>query len=414
MPLKVAINAQIRSWRPGGEATVLLGLVRALGQLSDSDDNYTVIAAPENAGLLRDHAGPNTRVIVKDTGQRADLTTRQRLRRARNWFGRMVAPSMWPEVPLSDGFFESLGCDLIHFAYPDFTITSLPSIFQLYDLQHLHYPEYFIPEEISIREGRFPVACRIANAVVTGSRWSKQDIHATYGTPLSKIYPIWGGPPTANYSGEPTPIAALRGQYDLPEPFILYPAAMRPHKNHLRLLDALAQLRDQHDCRINLICTGSNRHPHAQVIETHIDALNLRDQVRVLGLVPQQDLRGLYAAAQFLVFPSLFEGAGYPPLEAFHAGKAVICSTATSLPEAVGEAALLIDPLDRDGLAAAIKQLADDDTLRADMTARGQARLQAFTWEQTAHTYRALYRRVGRQKLTPDERNLLDNHLEKP
>lgn len=405
--LKVAIDAQLAQSHRGGGTSVLLGLIRALGQLLDGDEQYTVIAVENNAEQIRALAGPNTRVVIKGQGQSVPLTARQRLRRLRNRFGRIFAPSMWPDVPLSDGFYESLGCDLIHFGFPTFTLTRMPAIFQLYDLQHLHYPEYFIPEEVSTREALYPVATRVARAVITGSEWAKRDIHQTYGTPLHKIYPIWGGPPTADSTTMPTDRATLQQKYQLQDPFILYPATMHPHKNHLRLLDALAQLRDQHDMRLNLICTGSLVQPHTTTVNAHIDALNLRDQVRLLGVVPQDDLRGLYDACAFMVFPSQFEGAGYPPLEAFHAGKAVICSDATSLPEAVGEAAMLVNPLDVTALTTALHQLHTDNDLRLDLEARGRVRLQEFDWQTAARTYRAVYRQVGRQKLTEGERSLL-------
>lgn len=409
--LRIAIDAQLNQWHRGGGTSVLMGLIRALGRLTDSDEQYVLIAAPNNAELLQEYTGSNQTVVVRKSMRRSDLTTRQQVRRLRIWSGRMFAPPVWPEVPLSDGFYESLGCGLIHFAHPYYEVCSVPTIFQLYDLQHLHYPEYFIPEEIAVRENRFPTACHLAQAVVTGSQWSKRDIHEKYHTPLNKIYAIWNGPPTETYSGDPTPADVLRGKYDLPQAFMLYPAAVMPHKNHLRLLEAIAHLRDAHDLPVNLVCTGNDQWPHFQTVRQHVMALNLDAQVRLLGVVPQEDLRGLYAMCRMVVFPSEFEGAGYPPLEAFHAGTAVACSNATSLPEAVGDAALTFDPRLVDAIAEAIRTLWLDEKLRSELVAKGTERLAQFSWDRTARTYRALYRYVARQTLNSDDQSLLDQLL---
>lgn len=411
-PLRIAINAQIKSWQPGGASTVLLGLIKAMGELNDSDEHYTIVTIPQNVALLQSIAGSNQTVIAKSSPSKPAWNTnqqfRRQLRRLRTLFGRIFAPPVWPEVPISDGFYEQLGCDLIHFMHPNFVVCSLPSIFQVYDLQHLHFPQYFVPEEIVLRENMYPKGCHIAQAVVTSSQWSKHDIIEKYNTPASKIHVIQNAPPTMTYSGEVTSSETLRSRYSLPHSFIFYPAAFLPHKNHVRLLEALARLRDNDGLQINLVCTGNNAFSFFATIEEKIRLLCLEDQVQCLGFIPQEDLRGLYQLCNFVVFPSLFEGAGYPPLEAFHNNKAVCSSSATSLPEMVGNAALIFDPYSIEAIATSIKRLSLDDKLRDDLQKRGKQRLQDFSWTQTAKTYRALYRKVAYRTLNEEDRYLLN------
>jgi glycosyltransferase involved in cell wall biosynthesis len=127
-----------------------------------------------------------------------------------------------------------------------------------------------------------------------------------------------------------------------------------------------------------------------------IDALGLRDSVIMTGYVPTGDLPAVYAMAEALVFPSIVEGFGLPPLEAMACGTPVVCSNAASLPEVVGDAALLVDPTDVDGLATAMERVLTDADLAADLRERGLARAAGFTWARTARETVGVYERVLR------------------
>ncbi|NDJ87479.1 MAG: glycosyltransferase family 4 protein, partial [Chloroflexi bacterium] len=157
---------------------------------------------------------------------------------------------------------------------------------------------------------------------------------------------------------------------------------------------------------ISLICTGP-QNAFYQVIEQRIAELDLHDHVSFLGIVPPEDLRGLYRAAQFLIFPSHFEGAGYPPIEAFHDGVPVASSNATSLPEVVGDAGLLFDPYSVAAIQQAVHRMATDAELREDLRNRGYQRLAIFRWDRVARTYRALYRKLAHRSLTEEDKRLL-------
>ena len=125
------------------------------------------------------------------------------------------------------------------------------------------------------------------------------------------------------------------------------------------------------------------------------------------GFVDDDQLALLYAGARCLVFPSLFEGFGFPVLEAFAAGLPVACADATSLPELTGDAAVLFDPTDVDSIAHALEQVWSDDELRATLATRGHIRAATYSWDQLARSCRALYRAAARQDLAPDDVVLL-------
>ena len=201
----------------------------------------------------------------------------------------------------------------------------------------------------------------------------------------------------------------IRSQLALPEAFLLYPAQTWPHKNHLRLLDALALLRDRIGEPVPVVCPGRQSGDFA-AIEGRARELGLAESVCFPGFVGSLEIRGLYELARGLVFPSLFEGWGLPICEAFSAGLPVAASTATSLPDLVGDAALLFDPGSAEQIAAAIERLWTEPELRRDLAERGRERGARFSFDHTARLFRAHYRRVGRRSLSEQDRILLAAH----
>jgi glycosyltransferase involved in cell wall biosynthesis len=197
--------------------------------------------------------------------------------------------------------------------------------------------------------------------------------------------------------------------------FALYPAVSWPHKNHVRLLEALAHLRDRAGLRIPLVCTGSRYEEFWPHIERRTRDLGLGSQVKFLGFVPEEELRAIYRMALFLVQPSLFEASSLPMFEAWLEGVPVTCANVTALPEQAMDAALLFEPTQVSAIAEAMSKMACDAGLRHDLCVRGYERLKYFDWDLTAKTYRAVYRRIGRIDLTDEDRWLLGrNSLREP
>lgn len=424
-PIAVAINVSVCPGLSGGIEQSTVGLIRALGKLEGSEQYTLVLRSQEQAEWLKPYCGPNQRIVLKPkpgawtdaghtNGRHFSVTKAIRfalgplLPVARHVQHLLSIPRHWPEVVVSDGFFESLGCDVLHFPTQSFTLCSLPTIYNPHDLQHLHYPQFFTPEELTWRETIYPAGCRYAHTVAVGTQWIKEDIIRRYGTDVTKIQVIPWAPPTHFYKPPTTEhLATIPQKYELEAPFALYPAVTWPHKNHLRLLEALAHLRDTQGLVVRLVCTGSRYKPFWPQIEARVRELSLQQQVKFLGFVPEEDLRALYRLAQFLVMPTLYEADSCPIHEAWSEGLPVASSNATALPDQVQDAGLLFDPKDVHAIADAVARLATDEEQRDELRQRGYQRVNDFSWERTAKAYRAVYRRAAEVPLTEEDRWLL-------
>lgn len=416
--MQIAINAQ----RPpnsgaGGVESVLIGLVSALGKLKDGNEEYVLIGPWEDPDWLKPYMGPNQRLVrgpKPEDNQRPFETVpawlRPAARRVHKWLYDFVnPPSNGVQVPLSNGFYENLGCNVIHFPDQRFTLCALPSVYNPHDLQHLHYPQFFTPGTIHWREGIYQAGCHYARIVVAGSQWVKNDIIEQYGVTPNKIQVIpWGSPTQALSDPTEENLQSVRKKYNLPDVFAFYPAMLWQHKNHLRLLDALAYLRDQKGVKVNLVCTGNLQSAFWQKIEAHLEELNLQSQAQFLGMVAVDELRAVYKLSQFVIVPTLFEAASGPVFEAWYEEIPVACSTVTSLPEQAGDAALLFDPLSVEAIAESLQRMATIEKLRDELRQKGRQRLMDFSWERTAKAYRAVYRRAAGRPLSEEDRLLLN------
>jgi glycosyltransferase involved in cell wall biosynthesis len=419
-PLRIAINAQLRPFSTsGGIEQALIGLVAALGELDDGPEEYVLIGPWQEPDWLEPYLGPNQRIVPSQgpagpARRLGPLVPAVRplwpfLRRARSTWSRLVqGERRGIDVPKSDGFYERLECQVVHFPYQSFVVCDLPTVYNPHDLQHVHYPQFFTASAIAWRETTYRAGCQLAHTVVVGSNWVKEDIIRHYRVSPDKVQVIPWAPLSEPYP-EPSPatVQAVKDEYALQLPFALYPAVTWEHKNHLRLLEALALLRDRDGLVVRLVCTGAQHPSFWAHIQERLRTLHLDGQVRFLGMVPPEHFRSIYKLAQFVVVPTLFEAASSPVFEAWLEAVPVACSTVTSLPEQAGDAALLFDPFHIEAIADAVRRMAGDEHLRADLIRKGKRRLQDFNWERTAKTYRAVYRRAAGGPLTEEDRWLL-------
>ncbi len=406
--MKVAIDVRVRPGLSGGVAPAVRSLVSALGKLVDGREEYAIIVGTDEQMEWLSPLGDKQRFVMRPQPTRHPLLRPfwPAVRRLQHW---LAIPRHWPEVPLSDGFFEGLGCDLIHFPTQSFTVCALRTVYNPIDLQHLHYPEFFDARTIAWRETVYRTGCNLARALVVNSEWIKEDLIRQYQVDAAKVLVVAEAPPTAAKSElSEELLSGIRTKYRLDGPFVLYPAVTWPHKNHLRLFEALADLRDKRGLRLQLVCTGSRFEPFWPNVEQGLRQHALASQVKFLGHIPDEDLRGLFRMATCVVLPSLFEANSLPVFEAWREGAPVACSNVTALPEQVGNAALQFDPTDYRAIADALAALMSDSNLRTTYRDRGYRRSQQFTWEKTARTYRAIYRSVAGCDLTADDRRLLE------
>jgi glycosyltransferase involved in cell wall biosynthesis len=256
-----------------------------------------------------------------------------------------------------------------------------PTVVTLFDVLHHDVPALFSRAERTFRRVAYDRAAARATRVVTVSEHSRQRIAATCRIAPERIVAIHPGLDHARF----TPQGDDSG-IELPEPpWVYYPAAFWPHKNHAALLEALAQTSG-----VSLVLTGATfgREPELRALAAKH---GVADRVRILGHVPFGSLPGLYRAATGVVFPSLAEGFGQPPLEAMACGTPAAASNTGAVAEACGGAALAFDPHDPRAIAAAITRLTQDDRLRDELRAAGLERAAGFSWDRAAAAHAEVY-----------------------
>jgi glycosyltransferase involved in cell wall biosynthesis len=402
-PLRVCIDARLGSGVFGGVEQVVIGVASALSALGDGDEEYHFLTHPEHEEWLLPYLGGPCRVLHPRIGY-----PRRRARAIRRTAIERI-PRVGPPraVRSSDGTIEAAGVDAVHFPFQDAFTTEVPSLYQPHDLQHLHLPELFSRWQYERRETIYRTHCERAEAVVAMTSWGRRDFIESYGLPGEKVWVVPGASVLSAYPApSPSDIGEIRAALSLPESFLFYPAQPWPHKNHERLLAALAEIRGRTGTTIPLVCSGAPRAAFSGV----------RDRARELGLeastvfpgfVSPKELRAIYELATALVFPSRFEGWGLPVCEAFSAGLPVASSSATGLPDLVGDAGLVFDPTDTERIADSVQRLWESEELRRDLAKRGRERGARFSFDHTARLFRAHYRRIGGQSLAEEDRILL-------
>lgn len=276
---------------------------------------------------------------------------------------------------------EQLGADLLFcpFSDPHFHVPGIPTVSIIYDLQFMAYPRFFSPAERRHRHRYLSEAVRLSTHLVTISEFVRQTVLENFSVSPERV--------TAIPIGLPRPLPALPeaeglmwlGEHGLkPQEYLLYPANFWPHKNHEALLTAFNLFHREHPAgRLKLVLTGALEE-RRRWLEEASRRMGVGEWVIFPGFLPLEVLGTLYRHALALVFPSLYEGFGIPVLEAMTLGVPVLCGRVTSLPEVAGDAALYFDPRKPAEIAAAIERVAFDESLRADLIARGSAQAARF------------------------------------
>jgi glycosyltransferase involved in cell wall biosynthesis len=251
---------------------------------------------------------------------------------------------------------------------------------------------------MQLRRYRFRRGLARARRVIAVSDATRRDVQNMMGIPANRIRRVYNAPDAGfyNLSGHsPEEHQRILERYQIQYPFLLYAGNVRRHKNVPRLVEAFAVLRAQlgdhpkyRDLRLVIIGNTISQHPGVRqtVIKSRIEHL-----VRFLGYVPFDTLRCFYESAAAFVFPSRYEGFGLPPLEAMACGTPVVTSNVSSLPEVVGDAAILVNPENVFDIARGIREALLDEPLRAELIRRGHAQAARFSWERTARAVLEIY-----------------------
>jgi glycosyltransferase involved in cell wall biosynthesis len=245
--------------------------------------------------------------------------------------------------------------------------TGRPTVLTLLDVQHLDLPELFPRGERLFRRLAYDRAAHGATHVVVISEWARDRVIDRLGLAPGRVHAIHLGVDHERF--RPDPAVAREG-------LLYYPARPWPHKNHERLFAAFAALRRERP-ELRLVLTGAGH-----------DRAALPEGVETLGDAPLTERISLYRRSAAVVFPSLYEGFGLPPLEAMACGCPVAASRAGSLPEVVGDAAVLFDPYEVESIAAGIREALDR---AAELATLGLERAASFTWDATARAHDRVY-----------------------
>jgi glycosyltransferase involved in cell wall biosynthesis len=305
---------------------------------------------------------------------------------------RKLWPSTrWIEVPVSLPLeLYRRPVDLLHAQTVAPAVCPVPFVLTVNDLAWETNPEVF-PPAIRLRLRKLvPRSAHRARRILTVSEFTKKCLIEFYGIDERKIAVTYHGV-SAIYRPVRDPVALdrLRAKYKLPERFILHVGKIQARKNLSRLVAAFDSLVRQ-GLPHQLVLAGKPTWTSEEIFST-IESLGLSDRVILPGEVPLAELPVLYAAAEMFVFPSLAEGFGLPPLEAMACGTPVISSNATSLPEVVGDAGILVDPYDVDALARAMLEVSSSERLRRELGEKGIARAAMFSNRRMAELTHAAY-----------------------
>lgn len=292
-------------------------------------------------------------------------------------------------------FVDTTFADLI---LPSRPVPGMRSVVWVYDLIPWLFSEHFLRGQRlagikkSMLRAKLRAAAR-ADRVITSSKSTLQDFHQRTGYPLDRIESIPLGVDPAFFNVVEGVSEGTRRSIDLPERYIMFVGALDPHKNLARALAAYAAVRQRQEAPPLLIVgkVAADRSPF-ESLRNEVGRLGLTAWVRFLDWIPADRLVALYAAADYLLFPTLYEGFGLPALEAMAAGCPVLTSNTSSLPDVVGDCAVLVNPLDVESIAAGMIRLGGDPVLRARLSTRGRARAREFTWRRTAVVFLELLR----------------------
>ncbi len=272
-------------------------------------------------------------------------------------------------------------------------LKKIKTVFTLHDLIFRFYPEYHLPLNKWFLTSTMPLFLKRADAIIAVSECTKRDAIQLYHVPPEKITVIHEGVnETLRPVCDPETLARTRARWAKGQPFMLFVSTIEPRKNLSAVVDALRWLRGR-GYPHRLVVAGRKGWLYQETLE-HARASGLNSEIDWLDYVSDADLAALYSACDVFVFPSLYEGFGLPPLEAMACGAPVVASNVSSLPEVLGDAALLVNPRDVAALAGAIECVLTDPVLREELRSKGIRRAAQFSWERAAQQTLEVYRAV--------------------
>jgi glycosyltransferase involved in cell wall biosynthesis len=390
MAIRVGIDYTAAAWQGAGIGRYTRELVRALVAQSDAY-SYTLFYAaggidPDSSYLadlhrLRD-AYPHVRAAPIPLSPRRLTQIWQRAR-----------------LPLPVELFTG-PLDLVH--APDFVLppTRARTILTIHDLSFLIYPQFAAQGMVRYLSSAVPRSLRRADAILSDSLATSQDLERLLNIDPARVTLVYPGVAPRFRPLPPQATEPVRRRLELPERFVLFVSTLEPRKNLVRLIEAFAQVLQITDPdlqsairNLQLVIAGRRGWLYEEIFAA-IERLGLNDRIRILDFVDDNDVPALYNLAWVFAYPSIYEGFGLPALEALACGTPVLTANNSSLPEVVGEAALLVPAEEVGAIANGLARLVADESLHAQLRAAGPLRARRYTWEQAAQQVLSCYRQV--------------------
>ena len=363
----IAVNAAIVGQRPTGLGITTLQMINALDALGECLTVFT--SYPEAVEAKHARVVRVSSLVRPERGAAGHLARLVWIETALRWHVRRTRPAVLLNL-MPEGLLAS----------------PVPQVTMVYDALPLHYPEEYPRQQYYFRH-YVPGVLAASTRVIISSESTRRDIHRFYPRiPAARVRVVPLGYDTRRF----TPGPASR---PTAPPYALYVGNIIPHKNLGRLVDAFAALCRPVDAR--LVVRGWGRRRHVEALRARIDALGIADRVDWQPYADAASLPDLYRGARVLLLPSLYEGFGLTTLEAMACGTPVLTSNISSLPEVVGDAALVVDPLDTAAIKEALERIFVDDALAEDLRDRGLARANLFSWARTARALQAALREAA-------------------
>lgn len=407
IPFHVAINAHLlsgRAWyRSAGVHQYIHHLLRYLEQRgADETDGAGEYARLRYTVLLGEGVLPPD---VADGGETADEYIREyipRLPVLRSRWPTSRAPVrvVWEQV-VQPWVLRRIGADLVHGpAFVGPVLAPCPAVVTIHDLSFLRFPALFRPANRLYLAVLTRLSARRARRLIAVSAETAGETTRLLGVPPERIDVVYHGVDPMFHPLPAGEVASFRQRRGLPERFVLFVGTLEPRKNLVRLVEAFARIGggggavgDRPQLRARLVLAGGKGWLYDELF-ARVEALGLGEQVTFPGYVASDELPLWYNAATALAYPSIYEGFGLPVLEAQACGTPVLTSNVSSLPEAAGEAALMVDPYDVEALAAGLHRLLVDEPLRHELRERGLVHAGQFSWPRAAQETVRVYRRA--------------------
>ena len=371
----------------GGAKVMTIELLRQLSRLARSCE-FILLTSEASHDELAFLDSPNMRRLCVQ-GRSVGPSRAAFVLRMRQRLGKILPPAILRRLkrvyraagPVSGGLLRQLNADVLFcpFTAPFFFDPRVPTVSVIYDLQHVYYPRFFPASERDQRDRSFHEACFAAGKLVCISDYVRDTVLENAALSPDRVETIHIALPNRVAQPSPAETKEILDRHKLEDSaFVIYPANFWPHKNHEMLLTAFGMYRARHpESRLKLVLTGAPG-GRMEYIREAARSMALDQYVVFGGYLPDGEFAALLWSSLALIFPSLYEGFGMPVLEAMAAGKPVLCSNATSLPEIAGDAAILFDPRKPVEIAEAIARLTSDPRYASELVSKGRERVRLF------------------------------------